>query len=244
MFTPIGFFAPQGGGVITANLEQWLDVTQGSEAGALLDQSGNSRNATNSGLTWDSGNNWWYVSSNTDWTKCIETNYRFTNFAAVSWTAECWVNMNTILGDNYIGLIHDRDDARNRPVMEISMGGPTNAKPVAAMESSTAGNEITCFNAPDTYQDEWILLTTTYEANYSGTTDRLRLYVNGVLQDTGTATMSAVDDSQNIRLYGGYVRSIFWIENAKFGSYRLYSTALSSDDILQNFDAEKSHYGL
>ena len=243
MFTPIGFFAPQGG-VVTDNLEQWLDVTQGSAAASLLDQSGNARNATNFGLSYDTTNKWWFVSSNTDWTKRIDTGFRLANFATVSWTAECWVNMNSVLGDNYIGLIHDRDDTRNRPLMEISMGGPTNAKPVAAMESTTSGNEITCFNAPNTYQNQWILLTATYEANYSGTTDRLRLYVNGVLQDTGTAVLGNVNDAQNILLYGGYVRSIFWIEEAFFGSYRIYSAANTADDILQNFNAEKAHYGL
>ena len=72
MFTPIGFFAPQGG-VVTDNLEQWLDVTQGSAAASLLDQSGNARNATNFGLSYDTTNKWWFVSSNTDLTCFIKS---------------------------------------------------------------------------------------------------------------------------------------------------------------------------
>jgi len=61
MFTPIGFFAAAGGGVITDNLQQWLDVVGagGTESSALSDSSGNGRNATNSGLSWDATNSCW-----------------------------------------------------------------------------------------------------------------------------------------------------------------------------------------
>jgi hypothetical protein len=59
---------------------------------ALADSSGNSRNATNSGLSWDGTNSWWYVSSNTDWTKAIDTGYRLSNFGgSYSYTLECWI---------------------------------------------------------------------------------------------------------------------------------------------------------
>ena len=231
--------------VITANLAQWFDVTQGSAAAAVVDQSGNGRDGTNVNLTYDGTYQWWTVGpGNTDWDKYIDTNYRLTNFGTVSWTTECWVNITDVRNDDFIGMVHDRRTNIGSNFGEyLAMGGASQAKPISAMVGSDS-SEITCFNSPTTYQSQWVMITATYEANYSGATDRLKLYGNAVLLDTGTSAMGNVNNATNLTLFGRYLSSAFFVGEGKFGSYRLYTVANSAADVLQNYNAEKAHYGL
>jgi hypothetical protein len=237
MFTPIGFFAPQGGQIVTANLEQWLDVTQGSEAGALTDQSGNGRNATNNGLSYDGTNKWWYVSSNSDWTKHIASNYGFANYGgAYNFTIECWVNPTTIVGGSS-GMVHNRSGVYGNNFLEIAIDA--SYRPIFVGIDSSA-NEAAALS-PNSVQNNWVMITGTNDA----TTTTYSIFVNGVEKDTtDSSILGNVNRAENLSLYGNYLRSTRYIQDAKFGSYRIYSAAHTATEALQNFNAEKSHYGL
>jgi hypothetical protein len=223
--------------IITTNLEQWLDVTQGSEAGALTDQSGNGRNATNNGLSYDATNKWWYVSSNTDWTKHIDTNYGFANYGgSYNWTLECWVNITTIVnGSN--AFIHNRGGNYGNNFVTISINSSYYGE---AAIVDTSNNEA-LMNTDESIQNTWVLLTGTN----NGSTNTMKIFINGVEKNSiSTSGIGNVDRAENLSLYGNFLRSTRWIENAKFGSYRIYSAAHTATEVLQNYNAEKSHYGL
>jgi len=242
MFTPIGYFAPAGGQIVTDNLEQWMDVvgSGGSESTALTDASGNGRNLTNSGLTWDGTNSWFYVSGNTDWTKHIDSGYRLSNFGgSYSYTLECWVNMESIVADSYVGIMHNRTGLFGTDFVEIAMGGADEGDINFALVD-TGGDEAAA-NTPLTYPNQWILLTCAND----GSTNTMTIFVNGVSVATGDS--SAIDNitrSENIHLFGAFLRNNRWIEDGKFGSYRVYSAAHTATEALQNYNAEKAHYGL
>jgi len=228
--------------VITTNLEQWLDVVGagGTESSALTDSSGNGRNATNSGLTWDATNSWWYVSSNTDWTKHIASGYRLSNFGgSYSYTLECWVNMQGVSGTNYIGIIHNRSGIYSNNFIEIAMGGADEGDVNFGL-SDTSGNEGVA-NTPSTYPNQWVMLTFVND----GSTNTMTIFVNGVSVATGdSSAVGNVTRGENLSLYGNFLRSNRWIEDAYFGSYRVYSAAHTAAQALQNYEAEKAHFGL
>ena len=240
MFTPIGFYAAAAGGsVITDNLEQWLDVVGagGTESSALTDSSGNGRNASNSGLTWDGTNSWWYVSGNSDWTKHIDSNYYLPNFGgAVDWTIECWVNVETLVGGSN-GLVHDRSGQFGNNIIILGFNSSYFGEAVLV---DTGGDEA-LINTGESMQNTWVLLT----ATNNGSTNTMKLFINGVEKNsTSTSAIGNVNSGLNLSLYGNYLRSNRWIEDAKFGSYRLYTAAHTATEALQNFNAEKSHFGL
>jgi len=240
MFTPIGFFAAAGGGsVITDNLEQWLDVVGagGTESSALTDSSGNGRNATNSGLTWDGTNSWWYVSGNSDWTKHIASGYRLSNFGgSYDWTLECWANVETLVGGG-TGLIHNRSSTYGNNFVQI---GPNASYYGESGIADTVSNEA-IINTGESMQNTWVLLT----ATNNGSTNTMKVFINGVEKgSTSTSAIVNVDRAENLSLYGKFVRNIRWIQDAKFGSYRIYSAAHTATEALQNYNAEKSHFGL
>ena len=75
----------------------------------------------------------------------------------------------------------------------------------------------------------------------STATGRL-VYVNGVVQATGTNTVSTQDTSNPISI-GAYYNGYYAMEGA-LPYYALYNRELSSDEVLQNYNATKSRFGL
>jgi len=70
----------------------------------------------------------------------------------------------------------------------------------------------------------------------------VRLYKNGVLQDSVAhdgAWSAYVDD-----LYIGYDKTSDVYSDTKIGSPKIYNRALTADEVLQNYNAQKHQYGL
>lgn len=97
----------------------------------------------------------------------------------------------------------------------------------------------------------WQLIGFTYSYNESGN-DIVRCYTNGVQQFSNsipTATHSFINRSNETimqwTLGGGYSSSCF-NQNAagNFGSFMLYNTRLTDDQMLQNFQAQRSRFGV
>lgn len=115
-----------------------------------------------------------------------------------------------------------------------STGGATNA--ISA---------IGTWHTPGT----WQLIGFTYSYNEGGN-DIVRCYTNGVEQFSATiatATHSFIDRSnETIMQYtlgGGYNSSCFNVnQTAAFGAFMLYNAKLSSDQMLQNYNATYSRY--
>ena len=78
-----------------------------------------------------------------------------------------------------------------------------------------------------------------------GTTDgttnanKVKLYINGSLVDTGTSTVIP-SDSPNIKVGDGNGGNI----DGKTGSFSVYSKELSAEEVLKNFTTKKSRFGL
>ena len=225
--------------IVTTNLEQWMDVvgSGGSESTALTDKSGYGRNLTNSGLTWDGTNSWFYVSGNSDWTKHIDTGYTLSNFGgSYDWTLECWVNMETLVGGS-TALIHNRSSTYGNNFITVGTNASYYGESVII---DTVSNEAG-IDTGESQQNTWVLLT----ATNNGSTNTMKIFINGVEKvSTSTSAVVNVNRAESLSLYGNYLRNIRWIQDAKFGSYRIYSAAHTATEALQNYNAEKSHFGL
>jgi len=73
------------------------------------------------------------------------------------------------------------------------------------------------------------------------TTDGMKLYINGSLDSTYTTIKTAFtgDGSTNLASYGGGN-----LLNGRIAKVYCYDTSITAADVLQNFNAEKSQFGL
>lgn len=73
----------------------------------------------------------------------------------------------------------------------------------------------------------------------------IALYVNGVLIGSNSHSFASVKNSTNPLYLGSYNGGEYsQYYNGRIGITRLYSSALSAADVLQNYNADKSKYGL
>jgi hypothetical protein len=85
-------------------------------------------------------------------------------------------------------------------------------------------------------------LSTWYNATITfNTTDGMNLYVNGILDTTYTAVKTAYtgNGSTNIASYGAGN-----LLNGRISKVYCYNRSLSADEVLQNYNYDKSEYGL
>lgn len=73
----------------------------------------------------------------------------------------------------------------------------------------------------------------------------MKIYVNGILgTQNGSATVSTLTNSQtSIRIMSNYFSSINYFQG-NVSQTQIYNRALSSTEVLQNFNANRSRYGL
>ena len=93
-----------------------------------------------------------------------------------------------------------------------------------------------------TYTSDWICLTGTYDGSLS-TSDRCDTYVNGVLVLDGTSSPPASFSSTagNDFQIGG-VATVY--SDGQIGAAHIYNRALSANEVLHNYNALKSRFGL
>ena len=78
-----------------------------------------------------------------------------------------------------------------------------------------------------------------------GSTDTGYITANGVQEASfSTSAIQTIDRAEDIHLVGPYLNSARYFIDAQFGSYRIYSKYMTEAECLQNFNADKSHFGL
>jgi len=239
MFTPIGFYAAVDSGppIITDSLEQWMDVTSagGSESTALTDASGNGRNLTNNGISWDSSNNWFYLSSNSNYLLGIDTNYRLPNIGGnADWAIEMWVRAQDVSAAD-AALYGNRTSAFSDNWFTLNVRDELDYG--CALKS---GGEVGSLNGT-VYNDEWILVNMSNDSS----TNTCYLTTNGVREASfSTSTLGTIDRAVDVQLIGPrHITSAYFVD-AQFGSYRIYSKHFTEAECLNNYNADKSHFGL
>jgi len=98
----------------------------------------------------------------------------------------------------------------------------------------------------DFYVDAFPTANTWYHVVYTWNGATSTFYINGSSAGTKTSTNPSINQnrSNNVMLGGHtYVWSdSFW--NGKLGSVRFYNKALSASEVLQNYNATRTRFGL
>lgn len=96
------------------------------------------------------------------------------------------------------------------------------------------------------YFNKWFHIVGTYDA---GTGARV-LYINGVAKTSGTTALTEAtygDDTTRVFAIGSNVEDTVRFDNGFYGYIdicRIYGKALSADEVLQNYNAQRDRFGL
>lgn len=157
-----------------------------------------------------------------------------------SWTMEAWFNIAAVSTSNVIlGKFDNGGTSQN-----VSYSIRTNTSRSLFAQFSNG--------APSTFVNSTaytISLNTWYQVVYvwtnSGGTKTIDTYINGSLIGTVNHTFTSILNSTNPLYIGSYNGGEYsQYVNGKIGIVRLYNAALSGTQVLENYDATKSKYGL
>jgi hypothetical protein len=217
-------------GIITDGLVLWLDAgitpSYPGSGTTWTDLSGNRNDGTlTNGPTYNSTNEGSISFDGVDDHVPTSSNPAFSN----QLTIQIWINQTAIPGSNIwiLGrelcyrLIYD-----NINRFHFALATANNTWYSAGTVIQFAGNT-----------GVWNHVVATYDGS------NLRLYINGILVRTGAAISgNIVSSGSNFTLMKGENGLV----NGKgqIGNVSIYNRALSSDEVLQNFNAQKARFGL
>jgi hypothetical protein len=157
-----------------------------------------------------------------------------------SWTMEVWLNQSVSGNDVVLGKFDNGGLS-----IDVSYSIRTIGTAYYAQIGSGSGSGSNLFVNSTSYTGS---LNTWYQIVYvfkNGGTKTLETFVNGVSIGSVNHNLPSILNSTNPLYLGSYNGGEFsqWFDG-KIGITRLYNTSLTSTQVLQNFNADKSKYGL
>ena len=199
----------------------------------LNDLSGNGLNGTMSNITWTDP---YFTYNGTSSTVSIADN-ALLEPGSGDWTLEAWVYYTTITGSSRIVM----GKTNGGLAADWGYGIRTSSVGSTYME---LGNGTTSVNSPagTVTTGQWYQLVGVW-TNVAANT--VEFYINGVSQGSNSHAFASVKDTTNPLYLGSFNNGQFaqWFAG-RMGIVRIYNKALSSAEITQNFNANRSLYGL
>jgi hypothetical protein len=221
---------------ITSNLVLYYDPSNSSSysgSGTVIsDISGNGLNGTMSNITYTNP----YFSYNGSSSQISIPDNALLEPGSGDWSIEFWVNY-TAFGSSMI-LIAKTDGGNSQ---DWGYGLRTSGVGSVFME---IGNGTSSLQSPST----GLTINTWYQVVGVWTnvaTNSFALYVNGNLVGSNSHSYTSVKNTTSPLYIGSFNGGQFgqWL-NGRMGVVRMYNKSLSGVEILQNYNADKSKYGL
>jgi hypothetical protein len=157
-----------------------------------------------------------------------------------SWTMEVWVNQTAIGNDVVLGKFDNGGLS-----VDVSYSIRTTNSTYYAQIGSGSGSGSSLFVNSTNFVGT---LNTWYQLVYvftNGGTKTLETFVNGTSIGIVSHSLASILNTSNNLYIGSYNNGEYaqWFDG-KIGIVRLYNAALTSSQVLQNYNANKSTYGL
>jgi hypothetical protein len=225
---------------VTSNLILYYDPSNPlsySGSGTVInDLSGNGLNGTMSNITFTSP----YFSYNGTSSQIQVVDNALLQPGSGDWTMEVWVNQSVLGNDVVLGKFDD-----GGLTVDVSYSIRTTNTTYYAQLGSGSGSGSSLFVNSTNYVGT---IGTWYQIVYVFTNvaaNTLQTFVNGISIGTVSHNLASILNSTNPLYIGNYNGGEFgqWFDG-KIGVTRLYNASLTSAQVLQNFNADKSKYGL
>ena len=155
-------------------------------------------------------------------------------------SVECWFYNNSTTS-NFQNVVGQFDGSNGWLIHTSTL---TNSKIIVLVGGGFAYGGIN-----DVPTGSWIHVVLSYDGTLSSNTDKLKMYVNGVLRTFDTYLGGTVPNSwPNVTSVnaniGALLPSYGRYFNGRIPMVRIYQKTLSSQEVLQNFNATKTRFGL
>jgi hypothetical protein len=225
---------------VTTNLVLYYDPSNSSSypgTGTIInDLSGNGLNGTMSNITFTSP----YFSYNGTSSQIQVADNALLEPGSGDWTMEVWVNQSVLGNDVVLGKFDN-----GGLTVDVSYSIRTTNTTYYAQLGSGSGSGSSLFVNSTNYVGT---IGTWYQIVYVFTnvaSNTFQTFVNGVSIGSVGHNLPSILNVSNPLYIGSYNGGEFaqWFDG-KIGITRLYNAALTSTQVLQNFNADKSKYGL
>jgi hypothetical protein len=199
----------------------------------INDLSGNGLSGTMSNITFTSP----YFSYNGSSSQISVADNALLEPGSGDWSIEFWVNYSVIAGSSRV-LIGKTDGGNSA---DWGYGLRTQSNGNTLME---IGNGSTSITTPTST----LTINTWYQVVGVWTnvaSNSLALYINGSLIGSNSHSFTSIKNTTSPLYLGSFNGGQFsqWL-NGRMGVVRMYNKALTGSEVLQNFNADKSKYGL
>lgn len=225
---------------VTQNLVMYFDPSNASSysgSGTTVnDLSGNGLNGMMSNISFVSP----YFSYNGSSSQVSIANNSLLQPGSGSWTMEVWVNQSVSGNDVVLGKFDNGGTSQ-----DVSYSIRTTGTVYYAQIGSGSGSGSTLFVNSTSYSgtiNTWCQIVYVFK---NGGTKTLETFVNGSSIGSVSHSLSGILNTTNPLYLGSYNGGEYsqWFQG-KIGITRLYSTSLTSSEVLQNYNADRSKYGL
>ncbi len=222
---------------VSSNLVLYYDPSNSSSypgtGTTINDLSGNGLNGSMSGITYTSP----YFSYNGTSSQVLVDDNPLLEPGSGDWSIEFWVNYSVLAGSSRI-LIAKTD-------------GGLSAEWGYGLRAAANGNTfMEIGNGTTSLQSSLTALTTNTWYQVVGvwtnvSSNSLSLYVNGNLIGSISHSFTSIKNTTSPLYLGSFNGGQFsqWL-NGRMGVVRMYNKSLTGSEVLQNFNADKSKYGL
>jgi hypothetical protein len=227
-------------GPVTSNLRLYYDPSNLSSypgtGTTINDLSGNGLNGSMSNIIFTSP----YFSYNGSSSEISVADNSLLEPGSGDWTIEVWVNQSVLGNDVVLGKFDN-----GGLTVDVSYSIRTTNTTYYAQLGSGSGSGSSLFVNSTNHVGT---INTWYQLVYvfkNGGTKTLETFVNGESIGTVSHSLVSILNSTNPLYIGSYNGGEYsqWFDG-KIGITRLYNSALTGSEVLQNFDADKSKYGL
>ena len=169
--------------------------------------------------------------------KCFSGgNFTATNFYGDDFTIQAWINTTSVgNNNNHYGYMQ---------IISAETLGNSNDFGFGVNQSAKLGfgagpNDVTVATVASVNTGTWINVAVTRTKSTGG----IRLYINGILNRAGTSNSgNTLNAATNVTIGGGADQSKTWV--GLMGTVSSYNIVLSDDNIVQNYNATKTRFGL
>jgi hypothetical protein len=225
---------------VTSNLRLYYDPSNPlsySGSGTVInDLSGNGLNGTMSNITFTSP----YFTYNGTSSQIRVADNSLLEPGTGDWTMEVWVNQSVLGNDVVLGKFDNGGET-----VDVSYSIRTTNTTYYAQLGSGSGSGSSLFVNSTNYVGT---VGTWYQIVYVFTNiaaNTLQTFVNGTSVGTVSHNLASILNSTNPLYIGNYNGGEFGqYFDGRIGITRLYNSALTSSQVLQNFNADKAKYGL
>jgi hypothetical protein len=225
---------------VTSNLNLYYDPSNPSSypgtGTTINDLSGNGLNGSMSGITFTTP----YFTYNGTSSQVRVANNALLQPGSGDWTMEVWVNQSVLGNDVVLGKFDNGGLSQ-----DVSYSIRTTNTTYYAQYGSGSGTGPNLFANSTSYVGTvgtWYQLVYVFTNVASNT---IETFVNGVSIGTVSHSLASLLNTTNPLYIGSYNGGEFsqWFDG-RIGITRLYNAALTSSQVLQNFNADKTKYGL